>query len=57
MTVISFAVLTVLPPGGTWAGTAGWNLLFSRSDRRVRNLIAIGLGYLRFATLNHGTHV
>jgi len=55
MTAILIATLAGLLLGTAWAGAAGWYLLLTRSYRRVRNLIVIGLGYLLFPALCIGS--
>jgi hypothetical protein len=53
--MILIATLAGLLLGSAWAGAVGWYFFLSRSYRRVRNLIVIGLGYLLVGTLGIGS--
>jgi hypothetical protein len=55
VTDILIATFAGLLFGGAWTATVGCYLLLTRSYRRVRNPIVIGLGYLLVGTVGIGS--
>jgi hypothetical protein len=56
MRINLIAALAGLSIGIAWAGAAGWYLLLlTRSYRRARNLLVIGMGYLLVGIVSIGS--